>query len=158
MSLFAPAFPAKHKALALLGLSVSLFLAACSGNNAAHNSPDDVSTQSIGINSFLWRAALDATSFLPLTSADSVGGVILTDWYSAPSAPNERIKVTVYILGKRLRADGLRVSTFRQTRQGSDWVDASTAPKTARSLENAILVRARKLRISNVDAAENATR
>src|SRR6185369_14156384 len=46
----------------------------------------------IGVNSFLWRAALDTVSFMPLASADPFGGVILTDWYANPDKPGERTK------------------------------------------------------------------
>src|SRR5262249_51014442 len=46
----------------------------------------------IGVNSLLWRASLDTLSFMPLTSADPFGGVIITDWYSPPSSPTERFK------------------------------------------------------------------
>ena len=104
----------------------------------------------IGVNGFLWRASLDTISFLPLTSADPFGGVIITDWYTPPESPAERFKVTVYILGRELRADGVRVSVFRQKREatGADWLDASTGKNTSTSLENAILSRARELRVS----------
>lgn len=101
----------------------------------------------IGVNSFLWRATLDTISFMPLASADPFGGVIITDWYSPPQTPEERFKVTVYILDRALRADGLRVSVFRQGRQGDGWVDQATAPATATNMENAILQRAREFRM-----------
>ncbi len=107
------------------------------------------------MNGYLWRATLDAISFLPLSSADPFGGVIISDWYSEPQNPNERTKVTVYILDKRLRADGLRVSIFKQARQsGGQWVDAAASDEAARKLENLILTRAREMRIANVDAGE----
>ena len=70
----------------------------------------------LGVNSYLWHASLDTLSFLPLTSADPVGGVIISEWYVAPSSPNERLKVTVYIMDRSLRADGLKVVVFRQLR------------------------------------------
>ncbi|MGC6472636.1 MAG: DUF3576 domain-containing protein [Parvibaculales bacterium] len=111
-------------------------------------------TGSIGVNGYLWRATLDAISFLPLQSADPFGGVIISDWYADPATPDERVKVTVYILDKRLRADGLRVSVFRQTRSGSAWADAPASEDTARKLENAILTRAREMRIAAVDAGQ----
>ena len=108
-------------------------------------------TGGIGVNSFLWRASLDTLSFMPLTSADPFGGVIITDWYSPPETPGERFKMTVYILDRQLRADGLKVAVFRQLRPGSgDWSDAAVAPETATELENAILTRARQLRIDTL--------
>jgi hypothetical protein len=105
----------------------------------------------IGVNSFLWRASLDTMSFMPLASADPFGGVIITDWYSPPETPAERFKVTVYILGRELRADGLRTSVFRQTQDAAGtWVDSGVEPQTGAELENAILVRARQLRIAGL--------
>jgi len=101
----------------------------------------------IGVNSFLWRASLDTISFMPLASADPFGGVIITDWYSPSQTPNERFKVTVYILDRALRADGIRVAVFRQVRQGEAWVDQATANETGVNMENAILQRARELRV-----------
>lgn len=104
-------------------------------------------TTGIGVNGFLWRASLDTVSFMPLTSADPFGGVIITDWYAPAEAPDERVKVTVYILSQELRSDGLRVAVFRQRRQGGGWVDASVEKQTATNLENAILTRARELKV-----------
>ncbi len=100
----------------------------------------------IGVNNLLWRASLDTISFMPLVSADPFGGVIITDWYTPPATPDERFKVNVYILGRALRADGLRASVFRQQNQGGQWVDAPVALNTATDLENAILTKARELR------------
>ena len=101
----------------------------------------------IGVNSFLWRASLDTVSFMPLSSADPFGGVIITDWYAPPDIASERFKLTVYILGRSLRADGLKVALFRQARGTSgEWVDAAVDPVTVTNLENRILERARQLR------------
>jgi len=112
--------------------------------------PDDQAggAGSIGVNNLLWRASLDTVSFMPLVSADPFGGVIITDWYTPPSAPDERFKVNIYILGRALRADGIRASVFRQQMQGSSWVDAPVALNTATDLENAILTRARQMRLA----------
>ena len=101
----------------------------------------------IGVNAFLWRGALDTLSFMPLSSADPFGGIIITDWYSAPGAPDERFKATAYILGRQLRADGVKLSLFRQKLEGGQWVDAPVDPATVGDIENKILERARQLRI-----------
>jgi hypothetical protein len=101
----------------------------------------------IGVNSFLWRASLDTLSFMPLTSADPFGGVIITDWYTPPQAPGERFKVQTLILDRSLRADGIQVQVFRQVQQGSGWADASIGETMESDLENTILTRARQLRI-----------
>ncbi len=108
------------------------------------------SEDGIGVNSYLWRASLDTLNFMPLASADPFGGVIITDWYSAPTTPTERFKATVYILDTRLRADALNVSIFRQTNTNGTWADASVDPDTEIQIENSILQRARELRLSNV--------
>jgi len=105
----------------------------------------------LGVNSYLWRAALDTLSFMPLASADPFGGVIISDWYVAPNAPNERLKVTIYISDRNLRADGLKVVVFRQTRNGAAWSDAAATPDTAHKLEDAILTRARELRLATLN-------
>jgi hypothetical protein len=111
--------------------------------------PDDGSGGAgVGVNSLLWRASLDTVSFMPLVSADPFGGVIITDWYTPPATPGERFKVNIYILGRALRADGIRASVFRQQDMGGQWVDAPVALNTATDLENAILTRARQLRQS----------
>ena len=104
----------------------------------------------IGVNSFLWRASLDTVSFMPIVTADPFGGVILTDWYSPSETPGERFKVQVFILGRGLRADGVRAQVFRETNDetGTGWVTAQVASNTATDLENTILMRARQLRIS----------
>ena len=105
----------------------------------------------IGVNSYLWRATLDTVAFMPLASADPYGGVVITDWYTNPEQPNERFKATVYILDTRLRADGLNVTIFKQVRDASGtWVDAAAAAQTEADIENAILTRARQLRLSNI--------
>jgi hypothetical protein len=103
----------------------------------------------VGVNSYLWRATLDTVSFMPLASADPFGGVIITDWYSPPDQPNERFKVNIFILGRELRADGVRASVFRQKRDGgAQWLDAAVDQATGTDLENAILTRARQMRLS----------
>jgi len=100
----------------------------------------------LGVNAYLWRGALDTLSFMPLASADPFGGVIITDWYQPPTTAGERFKATAYILGRQLRADGVRVSIFRQVQQGSQWVDAPVAASTTGEIENKVLARARELR------------
>ena len=99
----------------------------------------------IGVNAYLWRAALDTLSFAPLAQTDSNGGVIVTEWYANPQNPSERAKVTVAILDRDLRADALRVTAARQTLQGGQWVDAPVTAATVQRLEEIILTRARDL-------------
>jgi hypothetical protein len=104
----------------------------------------------LGVNSYLWRATLDTITFMPVNSADPFGGVIITDWHAAADAPMERFKLNIYILGRALRADGVRVAVFRQVRDGAGWRDAAVAAKTGTKIEDAILTRARQLRNSSL--------
>ena len=100
----------------------------------------------IGVNSYLWRASLDALGFMPLLQTDSNGGVIVTDWYVNPQTPSERMKVTVTILDRDLRADALRVTAQRQVSESGQWVAAPVAAATVQRLEDVILTHARDLR------------
>ncbi|MCC7259399.1 MAG: DUF3576 domain-containing protein [Alphaproteobacteria bacterium] len=101
----------------------------------------------IGVNSFLWRATLDTFSFMPLASADPFGGVIITDWYEDPETPGERFKAKVLILDKTLRSDGVKVRIFKQRKENGEWADMKVSDTLPKQLEDAILTRARELRI-----------
>jgi hypothetical protein len=117
------------------------------GGQAARGAP----AGAIGVNGYLWRATLDTLAFMPLVSADPYGGVVITDWYANPEKPDERFKATVYILDSRLRADGLNVTVFKEVGNGAGgWTPAPTADQTSIDIENAILTRARQLRLSNI--------
>ena len=104
----------------------------------------------IGVNAYLWRAALDTLSFAPLAQTDSAGGVIVTDWYSNPSNPNERVKLSVSILDQDLRADALRVAASREVLQNGAWIAAPVQAATVQKLEDIILTKARDLRRSDI--------
>ena len=110
------------------------------------NTGSDQGFTGLGVNAYLWRGALDTLSFMPLSSADPFGGVIITDWYQPPATSGERFKATAYILGRQLRADGVRVALFRQVQQGGQWVDAPISAGTSAEVENKVLARARELR------------
>jgi len=135
-------------------LLCGLVLAGCGGGHIREvdNGTTSIAggtTRTVGVNSYLWHATLDTLAFMPLASADPFGGVIITDWYSSPDDANERVKITIYILDRRLRADGIRVAVFRQTRSNEGWVDAPVNSETATKLEDAILTRARELRLAS---------
>ena len=133
--------------LALLGLA-ALGLSSCANKDRPRADLAASQVTTIGVNSYLWRASLDALSFMPLLQADSAGGVVITDWYANPGNPGERMKVTVSILDQDLRADALRVAASRQVSQGGTWVDAPVQAATVQKLEEIILTRARDLRRS----------
>ena len=129
-----------------IALGALAALSACGGGQRA--APDVAASQvtQIGVNSYLWRASLDTLSFMPLVQTDSAGGVIVTDWYANPDNPGERMKVTVTILDRDLRADALRVAASRQVGQAGGWVDSPVQAATVQKLEDIILTRARELR------------
>ena len=131
--------------------AAALMVFALAGSGCARNrtlptgqAPTRVTT--IAVNSYLWRAAIDTISFAPLLQANPASGVIITDWYSSPRAPGERVKLTVAVLDPDLRADALRVSAARQVNQNGTWVDAPVSAATVQKLEDIILTRARDLR------------
>ncbi|MFA9199729.1 MAG: DUF3576 domain-containing protein [Cypionkella sp.] len=135
--------PFRLASAAALGLA----LAACARGDErprADLAASQVTT--IGVNAYLWRAALETVSFAPLLQSDSNGGVIVTDWYANPRNPNERVKVTVSILDQDLRADAVRVAASRQVAQSGQWVDAPVQAATVQRLEDIILTKARELR------------
>ena len=124
----------------------ALSLAACGGKDRPKADLAASKVTTIGVNSYLWRASLEALSFVPLVQTDSNGGVIVTDWYANPNNPTERMKVTVVILDQDLRADALRVAASRQVMTNGVWVDAPVSAATTQKLEDVILTRARDLR------------
>ena len=143
----APKIVGAIAAVAALGLA----LGGCA--HKAKRRVADVASASIttiGVNSYLWRASLETLSFMPLTQADSSGGVIVTDWYSNPSNPNERVKVSVSILDRDLRADALRVAASREVLQNGAWIGAPVQAATVQKLEDIILTKARDLRRSDI--------
>jgi hypothetical protein len=107
----------------------------------------------ITVNAYLWRAALDTVSFMPIANADPFGGTILTDWYEAPEAKGERLKANILIMSRALRTDALKVTLFRQVRgKNGQWADAAVGPKTVSQFEEAILTRARAMRVAEKEA------
>ena len=142
---------AKSLTTGAIAAAVLLVSGCASGDNKARKvdlAASNVTT--IGVNSYLWRASLDALSFMPLVQADANSGVIITDWYANPSNPGERMKVSVSILDQDLRADALRVAASRQIANGGAWVDAPVQAATVQKLEEIILTKARDLRASAI--------
>lgn len=117
------------------------------GSGSSH----DEGNNPLGVNSFLWRATLDTLAFMPLVSADPFGGVVITDWYEDPKAQGERFKVNALILDRSLRADGVKISLFKQQLDaGGVWRDSAIEESRARELEDTILTRARQLRVKTI--------
>ena len=126
-------------------------LGACGSKERPKADLAAANVNTIGVNSYLWRASLETLSFMPLLQADSNGGVIVTDWYANPRNPAERVKVSVAILDQDLRADALRVMATRQVAVSSgNWVEAPVQAATVQKLEDIILTKARDLRRSAI--------
>ena len=124
-----------------------------SGNILGSN--DEEKGSAAPVNKYLWQASLDTVSFMPLASTDPFTGVIATDWSSTEAAPNERFKVTVYLSNPALAATSVKVAVYRQVRDGQGtWVQTAVDPNTPKSLEEAILTRARQMRVAALEAEE----
>ncbi len=146
------------KTLLMLIATISLNACSTSGTDDRNLSVPGLSgKKSSGtpttVNRYLWAASLETVNFLPISSADPISGLILTDWYVNPESTRERFKINVYILDSSLRADALKVTVFRQTREAASgaWIDARVNPATPREMENAILTRARQLRLNSLE-------
>jgi hypothetical protein len=138
----------KITAAALLFAAVGL--SGCARNREVPTQLAPARLTTIGVNAYLWRAALDTVSFAPLLQADANTGVIITDWYTSPKAPGERAKLTVTILDQDLRADAIRVAASREVLQNGTWVEAPVSAATVEKLEDIILTRAREIRRGTV--------
>ena len=133
--------------LAFFSLALlSLLLESCAPSNIPPR-PQGAQTR-FEINGYLWRASLETLSFLPIKNLDPFSGVLVTDWRAAPQAPTERFRITAYILGRRLSADTLRVTVYRQTKEQNEWRDNDVSPQVALAIENLILSRARLLHLA----------
>ncbi len=140
----------RPKAVAAALLVIALAASGCGRNRTAPVELAPSRMTAIGVNAYLWRAALDTVSFAPLLQADANSGVIITDWYANPSSPGERVKLTVTVLDQELRADALRVAASRQVNQNGAWVNAPVSAATVQKLEDIILTRARDIRRTTV--------
>ena len=112
---------------------------------------DNTQTSAVGlpINPYLWRASLETISFMPLSSTDPFAGTIITDWYTAETALGERCKLNVFIKGQDLKTENLKVSSFCQLLKNNQWVNTSSKNEDNIKLENVILNKAKKLRLTS---------
>ena len=141
------------KTTLVLFFSIFLFLSNCSKKVDIEISEIAKSQVSMAVNAFLWRASLDTVSFIPLDIVDPIGGVITTQWYEGTDSSSERIKLTIYVKDRRLRADGISVNVFREIKLEEGWAKAETNPDTARLVEASILTKARELRIGTLGSS-----
>jgi len=143
-------------AAALMVLAIAMPGCSRNRNLPTELAPSNMTT--LAVNSYLWRAAVDTVSFAPLIQANAQNGVIITDWYTNPKAPGERVKLTVAVLDPDLRADALKVSAAKQVYQNGTWVDAPVSAATVQKLEDIILTRARDLRRTTVPGEQRGRR
>jgi hypothetical protein len=136
-----------RRSVVILIFSVFIFSSGCSKKVDKEISDIEKSQVSMAVNAFLWRASLDTVSFIPLDIVDPIGGVITTNWYEDTNNSSERIKLTIYIKDRRLRADGLSVRVFKEVLLSNEWTKADVNPETANLIEASILTKARELRI-----------
>ena len=104
------------------------------------------------VNAILWRASLEILSLIPIADVDTFGGTIVSEWYSLPSKKNERIKITIFVSGRELRSDAVRVTVHVQKRDSADggWGSSMRDADFARRLEDLVLNRAREIRAETV--------
>ena len=104
------------------------------------------SSNGMPVNALLWRAALDIADELPLSDSDVFGGSIYTEWYQTEENPNQRLKLAMFVIGRELRSDAIKVHAYLQNKRGAEWIDAGRDEPLGRKLEDLILARARELR------------
>jgi len=125
------------------GLSFSGILNNDKGNN------NTSTTIAMTVNPFLWKGALETIDFMPLNSADQLGGTIITDWYTTSANPNERCKLNIFISGMRLNTENLRVTSFCQEFKDPSWINKKVDQEDNIKIENAILNKAKKLKLQS---------
>jgi len=113
------------------------------------NSSDQVTGLGMPINPYLWKASLETINFMPLSSTDPFAGTIITDWYTAETSQGERCKLNIFINGKQLKTDNLKVSSFCQTLKNNQWVNIPSKNEENTKLENVILNEAKKLKLTS---------
>jgi uncharacterized protein DUF3576 len=98
------------------------------------------------VSPVLWQAAHDTLDFAGISSEDPITGLLMTDWYSPSGKPNQRLRVSVFILSRALRSDSVTVTVEREERSSTgEWKATPVARDTVAGIENAILLRARSL-------------
>ena len=115
----------------------------------------DTSDVSLPVNALLWRAALDIASYVPLDDVDTFGGSIVTEWHAPKGSPDRRLKLAIFVIGRELRSDAIKVRAYVQKRRETGWIDAGRDETLGRDLEGLILSRARELRAAVVAETVN---
>lgn len=101
------------------------------------------------VNKYLWQAALNILSFSPLSSVDSNGGVIITDWYSPKDKPQFNFKIQVFIKANVISPEAIEVKVFERVLKNNNWQQTDTKSNLSSTLEDKILRNARELYIQS---------
>ena len=113
------------------------------------NESSEISAVGLPINPYLWKASLETIDFMPLSSTDPFAGIIITDWYTVENNLNERCKLNIFVKGKDLKTNNLKVSSFCQSFDNNQWVNKRSIKEDNIRLENAILNKAKKLKLTS---------
>ena len=108
-----------------------------------------VTSVGLPVNPYLWQASLETLGFMPLSSVDPFAGIIITDWYTDSNNIEQRCKLNVFIKGLEMQTSNLKVSSFCQIlSEAGNWVDQNQNIDDNRKIENAILNKAKKIKLS----------
>jgi len=104
------------------------------GTFGKKESNNAVSSIGMPINPYLWKGSLETIGFMPLSSADPFGGTII---------------INIFIKGLELKTSNLKVNTFCQSFENNRWIDLPTSASQSAQLENAILNKAKRIKLAN---------
>jgi hypothetical protein len=119
------------------------------GGDKKNKEQNNITGVGMPINPYLWKATLETLNFMPLSSTDPFAGTIITDWYTSEKNTGERCKLNVFINGQDLKTANLKVSSFCQVLNNNQWVNMLTDQESDLKLENAILNKAKKLKLGS---------
>jgi len=113
---------------------------------------NSVGSLGLPINPYLWKGSLETIDFMPLSSVDPMSGIIITEWYSDSNTSNERCKINIFIKGVELKSNNLKVNVFcQELSEEKTWVNQTQQNNNNIKLENAILNKAKKLKIKSLN-------
>ena len=100
----------------------------------------------------MWRASLETLDFIPLTTVDYSGGMIITDWYSENNSNNESLKITVRFLSNDIRADSLKVIVHRKNCNSANNCNISLLPENSKIKKELLSVILKKAALIKKDS------
>ena len=104
------------------------------------------------VNPYLWKASLETFEFMSFASVDPMSGIIITDWYTNAESADERCKLNIFIKGLEFNTTNLKVNSFCQKLSSSGaWVNKEVSEINDTKLENAVLNKAKKIRIKSTN-------